>query len=302
MIVQMIVNDRKNYLALLKAVYPPLLFFIGLSALVGFSVEYLHWSFVTIPSQYISILGAAVGVFLAFRINSGYDRWWEARKIWGEIVNDSRAFAANLLTLTPEHKAINKIIDTHIAYINALRLNLRKQNDWQQIKQYFNEEQWHWLHTKSNLPSQINYLQATQLHQLLPNDDTESLLKRLKLMELLDRFYASQGKCERIKNTVFPWGYAKYTKIFVWLMAVLLPFHLVTDLNPQSILLCALTSFTFVTIEKVGSNLDNPFENSFNDTPMTTICRTIEIDLREMTHQKQEQIPPALAPKNGVLM
>lgn len=296
----MIVPSRINYWALFKSIYPMLIFFILLSCAVGALITFAGLTQLTIDGQYITILAAAVSIFLGFRINSGYDRWWEARKIWGEITNDSRAFIATALALSDDNIEIKRVIEIHLAYINALRLSLRQQSETQDIERWLTPNLWQQINLSHNLATQINRIQAQYLKDLISGNTFDTELKHLKLLEFNDRFYASQGKCERIKNTVFPWGYAKYTKIFVWLMACLLPFHLVTELNLQSVVLCSLISFVFVTVEKVGSNLDNPFQNSFNDTPMSAICRNIEIDLLQMLGIKP--VPAPVSAKNGVLM
>jgi len=305
----MIVHTKRNYLYIVKAVWKQLAFFLLVSCFVAVVAEYSGISVVRINLEYVAVLGTAVGLFLAFRINSGYGRWWEARTIWGDLVNASRAFGMNVSSLltnmryqertSEEREAQKEVIMGHIGFINALRTHLRGQDSWEEIQPYFTTPELAEFKSEGNIPAQIIQLQAKRISSFYDgNPDREFRL--LSLMKKLDEFYSVLGGCERIKNTVFPWGYAYYTRLFVWLLATLLPFSLIDGFSIRNILLCSITSFVFVSIERVGSNLDNPFENSFNDIPMSALCRTIEIDL---LHQIDERdVPEPLVPEKGVLL
>mgnify|MGYP005875306507 CR=1 FL=1 len=154
------------------------------------------------------------------------------------------------------------------------------------------------LKNTTNKPVQILQLIAQKMDVAFTTEDRLEL-KLLFFMNQLTKFHDIQGKCERIKNTVFPWGYAFYTHRLVWVFGLLIPIGLIQELNWSNILVCAILSTVFITVEQVGRNLDNPFEYSFNDTPMSALCRTIEIDLLEQLKESHTLKP--VTPQNGVL-
>ncbi len=130
----------------------------------------------------------------------------------------------------------------------------------------------------------------------------------MQMMRCLEEFYNLQGMCERIKNTPFPRQYAYFSTVFVWIFIILLPFGLVQEFNKiadgaivwLTVPFSVLISWIFITIEAVGDNSEDPFENYINDVPMTAISRTIEIDLREMLGEVD--LPPKTEPVNDVLL
>jgi ion channel-forming bestrophin family protein len=131
--------------------------------------------------------------------------------------------------------------------------------------------------------------------------------RHMELMGTLTELYNLQGACERIKNTPFPRQYAYFSTLFTWIFILLLPFGLIGEFKDMGhhlmwlmIPFYVLISWIFYTMEAVGDNSEDPFENFINDVPMTALCRTIEIDLREMLNETD--IPPKMQAKNGVLM
>lgn len=313
----MLVKDRINTLQALKVTGGKFLLFLALSSIIAIFCDFLEAPKSILPAQMLLILASGVGIFLAFRINSGYDRWWEARKIWGELLAVSRSFGITVTTFVTakkpfaptqgELKIQQELLYAHIGFVNSLRLHLRKNNAavWQSdlwkktINQrpIFPQEEMENLKGRLNIPCQITQLQNHKLAQFYKNTHEEDV-RHLQLMRLLYQLNDIQSRCERIKDTVFPWGYSFYTSRLVWLMAILLPFGFIHSLNIPNIILCSLISTTFVTIEQVGRNLDNPFEDSFNDTPMTAICRLIEIDLLDLLGESR---PEPLQAEKGVL-
>lgn len=297
----MLVINKQNTKFALLVTGKKFITFLIFSLFIGYLSRFplIHDHILFSPSL-LGVLGSGVGIFLGFRINSGYARWWEARKIWGEMVNDSRSFGMSITalltktkfsTMTEEDKQLQKkIIYRHIGFINAVRLHLRKNEEKEWLNDLWERkvngtnlisgDERASLQKQFNVPAQILQNQSKEITAFF-DGELDKEFRYLDLMNLLKNFYNIQGKAERIKNTVFPWGYAFYTHRLVWLMAFLVPFGFVDHLSHQSILLSAVISTTFVTIEQVGRNLDNPFDQSFNDTPMSALCRSIEIDLLE---------------------
>ncbi len=263
----------------------------------------------------VALLATVVGIFLVFRFNEAYQRWWEARILWGGLVNVSRTFAREVATLlTPsrvpqlaseaEAKAVQKeLVYRHIAFCNALRLSLRHQQSWDELAPFLPADELRELTSYVSKPTQLNRRQADRLTALIGTTTAEQILL-MQFDSTLSRLYDIQGGCERIKTTAFPDQVRFVSRALVWLTAVAVP---VVFLNPRQSEVSPLESLavivivlSFMIVEQLGASLKNPFENAPNDTPMTAICRSIEIDLRQQLGETE--LPPRIKPKNGVLM
>ncbi|MEQ8323179.1 MAG: bestrophin family ion channel [Vicingaceae bacterium] len=266
--------------------------------------QILGMHMVAIPVIPVTILGGGLAIFLAIRNNAAYDRWWEARKIWGQIVNTSRHFGSQVMAyLTMRHAGPDlnetrlaelqkRMINRHIAWINALRLSLRMKDNWEEIKKYLTPEEYAKLLSAPNKATQINHFQALDLTHALNLGAIEDF-RHLGMMTSIKDFYDQQGKCERIKKTVFPFYYTYFTGVFLWMFIILLPFTLVGHMNYLSVPLSVAISFAFYILDKTGNITEEPFENRASDIPMTSLCRTIEVD---MLHQLgEEKLPEPIA-------
>ena len=265
---------------------------------------------VSIGSAPISILGVALSIFLGFRNNWAYDRWWEARKIWGGIINDSRSFAMQVLTLIDKHHMKNEVSDDdvhqvqrlfiyrHLAWINALRLQLREQTAWEDLRIFLPNAEFIALPDQVNKATQINLQQAKQLNEVYKTGLTNDF-RHIEIMQSLKEFYNLQGKCERIKKTPFIRYYDLLTRVFLWIFIVLLPFGLLENVGIATIPLTMTIAFAFSIIEQTGRYTENPFDNSPNDIPLTSMCNTIERDLRQMLGETE--LPDATQAVNGVM-
>ncbi|MCZ6521256.1 MAG: bestrophin family ion channel [Bacteroidetes bacterium] len=252
-----------------------------------------------LPSM--AVFGTILSLFLAFRTNEAYNRWWEARQLWGNLLNQSRNFARQVLTLLPGDgsKEIEKrLVYRHIAYVNALRLHLRRQDRWQEASKFMETQEWEAVETHANIPRQIIQLQAESLKDIF-NKDPGKDFRWIQMDTTLSEFYNIQGGCERIKNTVFPRLYAFYTTAFSWLFASLLVLSLFDEFDWQTLIIRSIVAYVFITLDKLGQKLKNPFENYLSDTPMSSLCRTIEIELKQQLGEKE--VPSPLEPVDGVL-
>lgn len=257
----------------------------------------------------ITVFGTIMSLFLAFKTNESYNRWWEARILWGSLVNYSRSFARQVLNLiTPEintsfqsQKEITamhrELIHRHLGYINALRMSLREQNNWEELKPFLDENERLELVKHANIPTQLIQKQAQRLKDVFHDNSND--FRYMQIDSTLNEFYNIQGGCERINNTVFPRIYSFLTTLFTWLFAFILIFSLYDDLNWQILATRVVVAYVFLTLEKISRSLKDPFVNGISDTPMTAICRTIEIDLREMLGEKDVPLP--IKPVKGVL-
>ncbi len=284
-----------------------------------------------LPWQPVSVVGIAVAFYLGFKNNSSYDRTWEARKIWGAIVNDSRSFAAATVAFVQGEKADEvkkELIYRHIAWLTALRHQLRLAREWEhtderikgrfinticedyhnkldgELSQLISEEEIKTLSSKSNTATQILAKQSIRLQELRDTNYFEDF-RHMEFHHLISNLYTHQGKSERIKNFPFPRQYASTALWLTMVFCALMPFGLldIFDKDSHPILfwsapfVSGLLIWIFFLMEKIGDYSENPFEGTYNDVPITTIARGIEIDLREMINDSN--IPEPMPSQNG---
>ncbi len=296
--------------------------------------HYISQIDISLPWQPLSVLGITVAFYLGFKNNSSYDRTWEARKIWGGIVNNSRTFGIATISFIQgdDAESIKKrLIYRHIAWLTALRYQLRLLKEWEHkedrvnglysptiCEEYFNkldDELMHFISEtefkthklKSNMATQILAAQAQEL-QTLRNQNYFNDFQHIELHKLLGTFYDDQGRSERIKNFPFPRQYASVAYWTSLVFALVIPFGMLSiftdDTKTVSIWLTipfsALITWVFFLMEKIGDYSENPFEGTYNDVPISAIARGIEIDLREMINDTN--IPKPISATDGFLM
>ncbi len=330
---------KLSFKFIIRFAWKPLLFFSVYAITIVCLYELAGFHFLALPFTPIGLVGTAVAFYVGFKNNSSYERLWEARKIWGAIVNISRSFSVLLLDyLQPssimnddalqEHKRI--IIHRHLAYINAVRIQLRQRQIWelkddpfttivtedtpfvnqnllQEIKHYLHSDEAETLYNLSNTATHILRKQNEHINFLASQGCIDSF-KQAQLGNIVASLYDQQGACERIKSYPFPRQYAHFSETFVWILATVLPFGLTGELARyggdawvwMAIPMSVVISWIFYVMELIGDRSENPFENGVNDIPMTAICRTIEIDLREMLSEKD--IPAKVQPVNNIVM
>lgn len=243
-----------------------------------------------------TVLGTAIAFFIGFNNNQAYDRWWEARKAWGSIVNDSRSFTRNLINYVGEDdNEIKIMVHRHIAFIYALKANLRNTVDEIYIK-YLSDEDKKEVDNHSNIYNAILNIQARTVQRLLKENKIDGF-KYLEINQMLTRFTDSMGICERIKNTIFPTTYSYLTKVFIWLFVVSFTLVISQDMGYWSIFMGWMIGFVFVSTQINGMGLVNPFESNSSGLPLNNICRTIEINLLQMIGEKD--IPEPVKPINN---
>lgn len=286
---------------------------------------------ISVPFLPIGTVGTAVAFYLGFKNNSSYDRYWEARKIWGGVVNASRSWANQVLMFLDGNTALQEsLIMRQIAWAHALRLNLRKtsrhegsefqernapwiRQDWDgQMGPLLNPAELAEISARRNPVTHLGRIQGQELRKA-HEAGTLDLFHQISLSDLLTEFYALQGKCERIKNTPFPRQYANSSRLFTWVFIMLVPAGLlsvfglsgsvgldvVTMVRVAMMMASnALITWMFMTMELIGDGSEDPFERGANDVSMTALCLTIESDLREMIGKDPvdplEIVPPGI--------
>ena len=286
-----------------------------LSVAVFFLYHNEHLEKVSLPFSIAAILGSALAIFLAFRNNNSYNRWWEARTIWGGIINNSRIFARQIIANADNATALGKansetvnaykkeLIYRQIAFANALRLHLRGENKWEQLKPFLSEKEYSVLITKNNKPNYLLHIQGISIKEGMRNEILGAF-DNISLEPTLAGFNNFQGACERIKNTPLLRQYHFFTKLFLLVFMGILPFSLITDFNKMGvpalmIPMSILVSFVFGVMGKVGEVNEDPFENRITDIPMTSMCNTIERDLKEML--EESDLPAKLQAEDGFI-
>ena len=251
-----------------------------------------------------TILGTALAFFIGFNNNQAYDRWWEARKIWGSIVNNSRTWARQLLQYTqptqqlPTHeleKLRTKLIKRHLAFLYALKSNLRNSDDFGYLK-YLTQEEMESIAKHSNRHNAILSLQAKDLETLYQQNGIDGF-KFMEFNKMITDFCDDMGKSERIKNTVYPTTYNYYAKSFIWIFIYSVTMTIGNSIGIWAVIFGALVGYVFFTIQAIGELLLNPFEPLATGIPLDQITRTIEINLLEMLGEND--IPEPIKPVKG---
>ncbi|WP_435137193.1 bestrophin family protein [Formosa sp. A9] len=325
--------------------------FLWLIPLMGSIAVLYHFSIITfkIPWIPVSVIGTAVAFYVGFKNNQSYDRLWEARKIWGGIVNDSRTWGMmvdGFVTSQFTDKAIpkeeikkikKKLIYRHIAWLYAHRSQLLVPTSWEHSAQsghigksaqksqekfgvgliddeetrssldtFLLPEEHQRLVNAANTATQIINEQSRDLTQLRKENIIDDF-RHMSMENVLRTFYELQGKNERIKKFPLPRQYANMSRYFVGIFIAFLPFSMIPEMMNIgqlgfwfSIPVVALIGWIYVAMELVGDYSENPFSGLTNDIPMLSLCRIIEIDLREILGEKD--LPPSIEAKKGVLM
>ncbi|MEM9672278.1 MAG: bestrophin family ion channel [Bacteroidota bacterium] len=278
-----------------------LIFSCGLTYLID---VYVIPDFV-LPAMFPTLLGTALAFFIGFMNNQAYDRWWEARKIWGALVNDSRSWTRGVLhycapvseedqpTLT---QVQTRMVHRHISFLYALKSNLRSLPD-NTYHRYLSQEEATQVDQQSNVHNAILVNQSKDLEWL----SRQGIIDGFRFMELnqmIVRFCDSMGKSERIKNTVFPTTYYYFNNLFIWFFVILITLVSGQTIGPWSILFGWLIGFVFHTTHLIGVSILDPFENVPTGISLNQITRTIEINLLQMLGETD--IPQPVQPINDV--
>ncbi|QEC43152.1 bestrophin family protein [Pseudobacter ginsenosidimutans] len=250
----------------------------------------------TLPVMPLAIpafLGTSISVLLSFKMNQSYDRWWEARRIWGSILNDSRSLIIQLQSFigVPKTPIIKLIGYRQIAWGYVLGRSLRRQNALQYIAHLLPLPELTAAATQNNQPLFLLQNTARDLEKLRQRD-TIDVHAHIHLQETIIRLTDSMGGVERINNTVFPSTYRLVLHFIIYLFVVTLAISLKDIDNRLVIPLLLLISAGFFLIEKVAYYLQDPFRNRPSDVAITEIAKTIEKDIRQLLGEEATATEP----------
>ncbi len=304
----MIVSSQGSVWNLIKWQWRSVAYFAGAGLLAALNHHYKWFPEFIVPPLPMGIVGGALGIFVSFRTNSSYDRWWEGRKLWGRMINSSRHFATQVLSYLPRDsqgkpsKEQRQLIHRHIAYVHMLRLLLRQQAPFEDpdLTARLADDEQERIANQSNKTHALLQMQSDQLAAAMRRKDIGSL--ELQLFDkTIEKLLDIQGGCERIKKTPLPRGYGFIAERLIAAYALLFPWVLVHEIGwwiiPLNILIC----LSFALISEAGRVLEDPFTLFWNGLPLFAISRMIEVNLRERL--EETDLPPLMkANQNGVLM
>ncbi|UHO37967.1 hypothetical protein H5J24_20620 [Chryseobacterium capnotolerans] len=274
----MLLNKKISVWYFIREIKTQILF-IGIFAIAIGLLDMLPWfRKISLPLNIPALLGTAVSLLLAFRTSQSYERWWEARTVWGAIVNDSRTFVRQVIQFLPteDHKTVKEFAERQIIWTYALGESLRKLPFSDKVQAYLDENQIKAV----NIPNALLDAHSKQLKEIGTSKLTD--FQQMQLNDMLTRLCDSMGKCERLKNTVFPRAYSILVHTLIYVFAIILPFGLDDSQLIVEILITFLVPIVFIAIEKTSIMMQDPFENKPVDTPMTSLAQTIEINIRQM--------------------
>jgi ion channel-forming bestrophin family protein len=311
---------------------------LGILPVVCYHV--LGWRWVAMPWTVVALLGTAAAFLIGFKNTQTYNRTWEARQIWGSILNVSRTWGVQCRDFVESNpEAVKTLIYRHFGWLTALRYQMREARSWEnsgkphnkeysrfykvperetpveeELAKYLDQDELNYVLSTKNRAAQIISLQSKTLRKLADSGHLDEF-RFLELQKLVREFYEHQGRSERIKNFPYPRQFATINRFFIWLFCIMLPFGMLREfeklnegmtglLEGQMIWLTlpfsVFVSWVFTSLEMVGDATENPFEGSANDVPISQISRTIEIDLREMLGETE--LPPAIKAENNIVL
>jgi putative membrane protein len=304
----MIVRDKPNafklFFVMRGSIVPRILPQILVIAFIGALVAALQRIYPGLFPDYstapIALLGIALSLFLGFRNNACYDRWWEARQQWGQLIVDSRSLARQVVSYIDDSppdapRVQHRLIHLNIAFSHALKHRLRDSDPWEEISVYIEEQDRLVLQNSKNLPDALLRLMGQEL---------ASYLKRGQLPEILvhtldNRLTSMAGilaACERIQSTPLPFAYMLLVHRTAYLYCFLLPFGLVGSLGFATPLIGAIVAYTFFGLDKLSEELEKPFGLASYDLALNAMTRTIEINLLEALGEAE--LPAFIQPKD----
>ena len=313
------------------------LIIIGLLPVILYQVIGLRW--IGLPWTVTALLGTATAFIVGFKNTQTYSRTWEARTIWGGILNSSRSWGITCRDFIDDEICTRKLVYRHFAWLTALRYQLRESRQWEtsskaynaeyqqyysipekespledELAKYLSQEELSYILSTKNRAAQILSLQSASIKNMESKKQIDTL-KFLEFEKLLREFYDHQGKAERIKNFPYPRQFASINSFFITLFCILLPFSMLNEFEKLNdavsgimkgymvwlvVPFSVLVSWVYTSLEQVGESTENPFEGSANDVPISQIARSLEIELRQLLGE--QSLPPELLPQHDIIL
>lgn len=289
--------------SVLPKVYPQILLISLISAFITNVQHIFPSSFSSYSVAPFTLLGIALSLFLGFRNNASYQRWWEARGLWGQLVYDARSLCRQALSYIDEDNPMGRdtqrrLIHLSIAFSHTVRHRLRETSPWEDIERFVEPVHHNKMRQAKNLPDYLMRLMGKELgycrqHHLLSEQMVQNMDERLNSMTVV------LAACERIYNTPLPFAYTLLVHRTTYLYCFMLPFGLVSSLGWVTPLICGVIAYTFFGLDALSEELEEPFGLAPNQLALTALSRTIEINLLEALGETD--LPPDIVPIKGYL-
>jgi len=243
-----------------------------------------------------SMIGLTLAIFLGFRNNASYERYWEGRKLWGELVIICRSLARQLQTFAAGSDAEDvrrRMAHRSIAFAHTLRHQMRGSDSHEDVRPLLTGQEFALFAEANHKADFLLRRMAGDLHGLVAARQTNPLYAT-RIDETLSDFARVLACCERIRQTPIPFPYTLMIHRTAYLYCFLLPFGLVDSIGYMTPWVVGFISYTFFALDALGDELAEPFGTAPNDLPLAAICRTIEINVREAMGEKD--LPAPLEP------
>jgi ion channel-forming bestrophin family protein len=273
-------NFLRGALAWRGSVTPRIIFSVLLTGLYSFGLAWLDAYYYPLPHFAVTpfeYIGAVLGLVLVFRTNAGHDRWWEARKLWGAITNQSR----NLLLMTWNYGVEDKqwreeMTKWIVAFSFATKESLRLQNNFADLQTLLSESDIIELQNAPHSPLFVSNKMAGLIQQARVNASIDSFLF-LELEKQRAALIDSLGGCERILKTPMPLVYAIKARRFILIYLLLLPLSLINEVGLMAAPIAILVAYPLLSLDRIGLELQNPFAvKNLSHLPLQTICEGIK--------------------------
>ena len=282
----------------------------GLAAWLLVDRAALRW--LALPATLATVLGTALSILLAVRVNTGYQRWWEASGIWAQITALSRNLARVVMAIGDSKRAAGQdagavasfqrgMVQGQIAWVNALRLQLRGQSEWASLAPRLAPDEYQLVAAADNKANLLLQLHSRRIFQAYAAGILAGL-DNFQMEVALAALAQQQALAERIKSQPVPRVYDIFSRYFVHLYIAVFPFCVIGALAQYRWIVIPATmvlAFAFRIVERIGVVVENPFDNTIQDVPLTAICTTIERDLLEQLGDTAR--PAAPQPVDGYL-
>lgn len=269
----------------------------------------------TLSELPFTMVGFALGIFLGFRNNESYQRFWEGRRLWGQLVNLSRTFARQVLTMidepeqaravAPSREPLESLEAVHrrliyamIGYVHSLRHRLRNDEAIDELSNWLESKEVEVLRKQHNVPIRILQMMGLRLKEQFQAGRIDAI-RFQELERTLAQATDVQGGCERIKATPLPFTYGQLTHTIVALYCYFLPFGIVDNTGWMTPAVTLFLAYVFLGLDCIGDELEDPFGTEPNDLPLSHISRNIEINLRQALDEPD--CPEALQPVDDVI-
>ncbi|MEG2077166.1 bestrophin family ion channel [Chryseobacterium sp.] len=291
------VYNTKNFLKILvslhksdtmKILFPTMI----LMAIYSYGIQYLEVEYLHLTEKskvsnvglIHSLLGFVLSLLLVFRTNTAYDRWWEGRKLWGKLVNDTRNFAVKINIILEDDRKSADQISRYLKYFpHFLAKHLSQESTRLALDEDYSEIE---KSLKNHGPTDLVVLLTHKLFQLKKAGKISDL-EMLYLDTQLTGFLDVCGGCERIKNTPIPYSYSSFIKKFIILYVLALPIAYVINLGLFMIPLTVFVYYVLMSLELIAEEIEDPFNNDENDIPMETIAQNIEKNVHQIMGLKK---------------